>query len=373
VDVIFAGRLNTEKQDSAEAAATPWQPSTLADATDMLSRSWAAGLRGRHPEAHTPYWRLGINVNRALDIVRELWSVTGTELPANLFVEAPTLAQMAARLHDGSGFVPGDTVKMRDGDDHAPLFLFTGGTDLVRHLNYGGSVHGVPLSGMNGRASYSETVEEEAGRAVRLIRGIQPSGPYRLLGYSSGGCVTLEAARLLRRDGEAVDFVGMLDSGLLDHHWPFHVWLFYMIPEAVRAIRKRIFRRRSGGLRAAAPAPANIVPPRRGTRYEFRFRDPDAEAYPYYTPYWRGDVTPRDGLTRAHSVRMWGRYAPAPYDGQVTFFLAQGFNPMSCPPDRYWSKYLSQVEWVPVPGNHITMMIGRHAQRLAEAVENAIT
>jgi thioesterase domain-containing protein len=373
---ILGGRLNAEKQDSADAASGHGQPSTLADALEIMTSAWAAGLRGRKADPHAEYWKLGINVNRALDIVRELWLKTGIDIPTNLFVEAPTISLMAARLHDGTGLQPRDIVKLRDGDAGTPLFVFTGGTgllleytDLVRQLDYRGAIYGIPLAGMNGKSPYSETVHEEAEHAVRLMRGVQHSGPFRLMGYSSGGCVTLEAARLLRSEHLPVAFLGLLDSGLTDHHWPLRVWLRYMIPEAVTALRKRLVRGRGRDVRGVNREPRpDLMPRRRGTRYEFRFRNPDTPGYHSYSPYWRGDLTPRDGLTRAHSLRMWGRYRPLPYDGPVAFFVAQGSNPISCPPTAYWSNYLPRVEWIPVPGNHITMMVGRHAARLADAI-----
>jgi amino acid adenylation domain-containing protein len=41
---------------------------------------------------------------------------------------------------------------------------------------------------------------------------IQQEGPYRIMGWSSGGLLALEAARLLQERGERVDFVGMVDT-----------------------------------------------------------------------------------------------------------------------------------------------------------------
>jgi len=357
---------------------------SLAAAEEFMAFAWAVGIRGRVADPDAEYWKLGINVNRAIDIVRELWLNNGLDIPVNLFVEAPTIRRMAAKLYDGSAWRPQTVVPLRPGDTSTPpLFLFAGGTgllmeytDFVRQLVYPGPVYGIPLAGMNRQSAYSQSVGEEAERAVAIIRRIQPHGPYRLIGYSSGGCNTLEAARQLREAGEQVGFLGLLDTGLTDHYWPFDVWLRYMVPEFINSVSKRLLRRKvSAAVPAAERAPRNrpnIIPPRRGTRYEFRFRDPSGPEYPHYTPYWRGDLTPLDGETRFHSLRMWGRYQPARYDGQVTFFLAKGVNPITCSPRLYWSNYLPQIEWVQVPGNHITMMIGRNAAALTAEVARRV-
>jgi thioesterase domain-containing protein len=46
---------------------------------------------------------------------------------------------------------------------------------------------------------------------IRHIREIQPTGPYRLIGWSFGGLVAHEIAVQLQRAGEKVDFLACLD------------------------------------------------------------------------------------------------------------------------------------------------------------------
>ena len=47
---------------------------------------------------------------------------------------------------------------------------------------------------------------------VEALRALQPHGPYSLLGFSLGGAVVVEMARRLIDAGEAVEFVGMIDT-----------------------------------------------------------------------------------------------------------------------------------------------------------------
>ncbi|WP_395066890.1 condensation domain-containing protein [Paraburkholderia silvatlantica] len=54
--------------------------------------------------------------------------------------------------------------------------------------------------------------EDLAADAVRLIRLIQPRGPYILMGYCVLGAMALEAAHQLRREGETVELVVLTDS-----------------------------------------------------------------------------------------------------------------------------------------------------------------
>ncbi|MDD1594854.1 hypothetical protein C7U85_39355, partial [Bradyrhizobium sp. WBAH42] len=44
------------------------------------------------------------------------------------------------------------------------------------------------------------------------VRGVQPHGPYRLVGWSFGGLVVYEMARQFQALGEQVEFLALLDS-----------------------------------------------------------------------------------------------------------------------------------------------------------------
>jgi acyl-coenzyme A synthetase/AMP-(fatty) acid ligase/thioesterase domain-containing protein/aryl carrier-like protein len=57
-----------------------------------------------------------------------------------------------------------------------------------------------------------ETLEALASFYGDEIRAVQPEGPYRLLGWSSGGLLALAIAGELERGGAAVDYVGLVDT-----------------------------------------------------------------------------------------------------------------------------------------------------------------
>jgi syringomycin synthetase protein SyrE len=60
------------------------------------------------------------------------------------------------------------------------------------------------------------SIEEMAARYVKIIRELQPVGPYRLGGWSLGGVMAYETAVQLTEAGQEVDFLGLLDSGRPD-------------------------------------------------------------------------------------------------------------------------------------------------------------
>jgi enterobactin synthetase component F len=55
---------------------------------------------------------------------------------------------------------------------------------------------------------------------VAHIRGMQPHGPYHLLGWSFGGALAHAIALRLQVQGESVALLAMLDSGSLDRQRP---------------------------------------------------------------------------------------------------------------------------------------------------------
>lgn len=64
-----------------------------------------------------------------------------------------------------------------------------------------------------GEPDDARSLEAFAARYVEDLRSVQPVGPYWLAGYSFGGICAYEMARQLRRDGDEVAFVGVVDVG----------------------------------------------------------------------------------------------------------------------------------------------------------------
>jgi hybrid polyketide synthase/nonribosomal peptide synthetase FtdB len=54
--------------------------------------------------------------------------------------------------------------------------------------------------------------DDKLDRYVGMIKAIQPAGPYRLFGYSLGGNLAFEIARMLEAQGDGVDSVVIMDS-----------------------------------------------------------------------------------------------------------------------------------------------------------------
>jgi thioesterase domain-containing protein len=69
---------------------------------------------------------------------------------------------------------------------------------------------------------------------------------------------------------------------------------------------------------------------------------------------------------------MKGFYKPSLYEGKVFCLVSVGGDELTCGPKRVWPKYLPGAEWVSVPGNHLSIMLGRHAARLAREISERL-
>jgi thioesterase domain-containing protein len=368
----------------SSAVTSPAAVAHLADWEGVVAAAWETALRRRPIDRDADFRDLHMNSNRAMQVIAEIWFATSVELPVNVFFEAPTIRRMAAAIHDGSALAAPDLVLLRGGDGSDPLFLFPGGagnltelTDLVRALDHSGPIYGIAFSGLDGVSPLYDRIEIEALRSVDIIRRAQPSGPVQLVGYSIGGVTALETARLLRARGKAV-FLGLIDTPQNDHLWPYSVWLAVLLHKSATRCANRL--RRLSRLLAARrawgkskpdrrlPERRPVGPPRRGSQFTFRFRNPHGPNYPYYSPYWAPNHTPNYTRVGENACRMKGFYKPSLYDGPVSFFVSLGGDILTCDPSRVWRKYLPAAEWISVPGNHLSILIGRHAARLADEI-----
>lgn len=75
---------------------------------------------------------------------------------------------------------------------------------LLRALDFPGPIYAVQARGVGGDVQPLRSVQEMARTYLEAIRALQPRGPYLIGGYSLGGVVALEMARVLLAEGEQV-------------------------------------------------------------------------------------------------------------------------------------------------------------------------
>ncbi|MBB1252763.1 amino acid adenylation domain-containing protein [Streptomyces sp. OF3] len=83
---------------------------------------------------------------------------------------------------------------------------------FLRHLEPERPVFGLQAHGLRDASQAPASIEEMAAAYVAEMRKAQPSGPYHLLGWSSGGVVAHAIAALLQEEGEQVGLLAVLDA-----------------------------------------------------------------------------------------------------------------------------------------------------------------
>jgi oxalate---CoA ligase len=292
----------------------------------------------------------------AVWLIEEIAAKTGTELPLSVLLERATIRQMAAAIDGASaGMSRGINV---DGA-RRPLFWIHGWAELLalrEHFDADQPVFQIqePLAR---HWDVKPRLELSARRYVDELRRIQPGGPYQLIGYSFGGVIAYEMSQQLRRAGEPVSFLGLLDTPALGYEFPLALRL-RMQAANVAQFRRMLAEMRTKSWLGRAAYARHAVPAitrHRWLRWVLR-RLPHDWSVP----------TPPGSMARV-------RYEPTSYSGPIVLFWATEGRERTGSSDLGWAALAAGGLSVrPVPGNHRTMAYGANARVLAEQVAQCL-
>ena len=183
----------------------------------MLAAIWAETLRLDQVNRHDDFFRLGGHSLLTLRVVTLLQERGFIITVADIFAN-PTIESLAAKLKTRERSDSADiAIQINGGGADRPLFLTHCGNGellyasaLAPHIDRNIPLYGLPA--MPADQVQPETIEEMATRMVRMIRSVQPAGPYRIAGWSSGGTIAYEIATQLIGAHEQVEFIAMFDT-----------------------------------------------------------------------------------------------------------------------------------------------------------------
>lgn len=137
-------------------------------------------------------------------------------------LQSPTVRLLAARLAPqmpGAGTVYDPLVPMQLSGTKPPLFCVHPGigevlvfVNLAKYFVNDRPFYAIRARGFEAGDPPFESLDEMVNTYVAAVRRRQPHGPYALAGYSLGGPIAVEMARVLESQGERVAFIGCLDG-----------------------------------------------------------------------------------------------------------------------------------------------------------------
>lgn len=338
--------------------------------------------------ASQPLAEFGIDSLMSLELKNSLERRLGVTLPMAKLLEGPSIDSLAAELSRLLGDAqPGGAsqqagaweplVSLKQGTGPALFLLPALGGDiycyreLASKLETPGPVYAFRPRGMDDSLPPHRAIEELASDYAAAIRRVQPSGPYRLAGWSTGGIPAHAVAAELERARERVDFLGLFDTPLPK--------VYSEVPiddEAEFLYRALEFACRFSGVPV-------------GLTREALHRLPKAEqftaaveaakasgAFPAEvdSDYLRRAVTVGSGLIAAAKG-----YRPQELATEIHFFqpLTSGTLPDITAgedfPDHGWHAATSnQPVMHQVPGDHFSMLTGEGATELARLLDDIL-
>lgn len=176
-----------------------------------LAECFASVLHIRPIGVHDSFFDLGGDSLSATALSFEIEQMFEVRLSPELLFDNPTVATLLARLRDHR--LSATAYPIRSTGSLPPLFCIhvfnhfaSGYRRLAELLDEDQPVYVLrdspPLV----------SVEEFAASYLQAMQTVQPAGPYRLCGNCLSGTIAYEMARQLQAKGEAVEFLGLIDT-----------------------------------------------------------------------------------------------------------------------------------------------------------------
>ncbi|OMF80932.1 amino acid adenylation domain-containing protein [Paenibacillus glucanolyticus] len=187
---------------------------------EVLCELFAEILGAKRVGIDDSFFELGGHSLLAVRLISRVREALGKELSIAALFEAPTVAGLVDKLEMGGGNSALQVVlPLRTHGNQIPLFCVhpAGGLSwcyagLMKHLGMNYPIYGLQARGIAQAEELPQSLEEMTADYIRHIRSIQPTGPYRLLGWSLGGNVAQSIAVQLQEAGEDIELLAILDA-----------------------------------------------------------------------------------------------------------------------------------------------------------------
>jgi len=199
-------------------------------------------------------------------------------------------------------------------------------------------VYGLRPRGILEGEKFHYTVEDMASEYIEEIKRIQPEGPYIIGGECLGGSVAYEIAAQLRRNGETVSSLILLDAFRMSRSFEIK----FRIGFNLRFLKNNLKEVAGLGFNSAAKEKSLLSKIQRLRKTFLPIKDSEKEFS-------------RLELGTLKYAALLVKYRPARYDGKVILIVNEQWN--SLDPSLQWDSIICPDMTVRVvPGDHVTRL-----------------
>uniref|UniRef100_UPI0036DB9B73 non-ribosomal peptide synthetase n=1 Tax=Photorhabdus sp. RM322S TaxID=3342825 RepID=UPI0036DB9B73 len=183
----------------------------------VLAAIWCELLGIEQVSRYDNFFALGGHSLLAMRMMN-LAAGRGLIFTLNALFQFPVLSELASKITSDLLSQPqSEAISVRPDGIGLPLFFVPSGMGdysyvfgLAQHIPSGYPIYALPWSSIHEEPM--STMEEQAARMITLMKAVQPVGPYRISGYSSGGILAYAIVQRLLGAGERVSFLGLIDT-----------------------------------------------------------------------------------------------------------------------------------------------------------------
>ncbi len=301
--------------------------------------------------ADDDFFALGGHSLLAMQLAAALETEFGAPVSVGEVIVNSSVERLARALFDEqageerkAGF--GEALQLRSGAG-APLICIHPASGfawqfsvLTRYLEDDSPVIGLQSPRPHGVIAVCGSMDEVCAKHLETIRKIQPRGPYRLLGYSLGGVVAQAIAARLVAEGDAVEFLGLLDT------YPPEIqdWSRPPTEDEEREIEKE----RALFMNASKDALDSALAKEKAEMFGHIMRNYE------------------------DSVRLLATARTALYPGAATLFVAKRTLPPGMDVQETWRPYVGQLHVVEVDCAHTDIVSPRSLQALGPILNDLL-
>ncbi|MGI9473583.1 MAG: thioesterase domain-containing protein, partial [Rubripirellula sp.] len=326
----------------------------------QLAAIWSDVLGIERVGVHDNFFELGGHSLMAINMFARMEEVLGRKLPVALIFQHHTIAGIAGELilelPDSDA---ARVLELRKGGVGRPLFVMPGvtGNPLMTKSLLDGVT--VPLLGVQPSLDKNNLerfrdFRQMARCLADALQKHQPRGPYSLVGFSFGGMMAFEVARVLTEGGQTVDLLAIVDTG--PNRRGLHVGLGERFMHAQRVVANlpgwclEECRRFSAGQFAARFT--------RFTRRHFRRVSSRGKAGVVYSDVWNTSHLDPEAVERYEaSFQSFCEYLPSHYRGRIDLLSAKTQSLLlGAAEDRGWRRFSNEVLIHKIAGDHESML-----------------